>query len=168
VPDPTTATREHRRIPWAWVVGNEHERRREWIAAGVFVLATVALWATSTPPFSGPVSRLPAHPSFWQIVLADRTTVGLVRMTLIMLGFFLLASIPALVVAGRWINTFGSSLTADAARSVSNSQVQLEEQLRETRRMLETVKAERNNLNEALAKALTDLNSGSDTQRRAS
>jgi cell division protein FtsX len=150
------------------VLGNEHERRRQWIAAGVFVIATVALWATSTPPFSGPVARLAAHPSFWQIVLADRTTVGLVRMTLIMLGLFLLASIPALVVAGRWINTFGSSMTADGARSSTKSQVELEEQLRETQQILETVKAQRNNLNEALTEALRDLTAASGTRRRAS
>jgi low affinity Fe/Cu permease len=146
-----------RRRPWAWLVGNEHERRRQGIAAGFFVIVTIILWATSTPPFSDPPNRLPAHPSFWQIVLADRTTVGLVRMTMIVLGLFLLASIPALVVAGRWINTFGSSMHADAARSAASTQVQLEQRVREAERMLESVKADRKKLTDALEESLREL-----------
>jgi low affinity Fe/Cu permease len=155
-----------RRRPLAWLVGNEHERRRQGIAAGLFVIITVVLWATSTPPFSDPPNRLPAHPSFWQIVLADRTTVGLVRMTMIVLGLFLLASIPALVVAGRWINTFGSSMRADAARSAASTQVQVEQRLRETERALESVKADRKKLRDALEECLRELRT--DTPSRAS
>jgi hypothetical protein len=151
-----------------WLLGEEHERRRQRIAAGAFVAAAVVLWATSTPPFSGPVSRLPAHPSFWQIVLADRTTVGLVRMTLIMLGLFLLASIPALVVAGRWMNTFGSSMRADAPRSAANAQVDLEDELRQTRRKVQRLKAERARMLDALEDALADVDAASDTHPRAS
>ena len=149
------------------LLGSEHERRRQRVAAGAFVILAVVLWATSTPPFSGPVPRLPAHPSFWQIVLADRTTVGLVRMALIMLGLFLLASVPALIVAGRWINTFGSSMAADAPPPGASARGDVEDELRQTKRKLHRVRIERAKLARALDDALRDTDAGSQRRPRA-
>jgi hypothetical protein len=47
VPDPTNATPNHRRVTWNCVLGTEHERRREGSRPVWFVIAAVALWATS-------------------------------------------------------------------------------------------------------------------------
>jgi hypothetical protein len=56
------------------------------------------------------------HPTLWQIVTADRVTVGMFRIAILSIVAFVAVSIPALVLAGRWLKAFGTqSIAADTA-----------------------------------------------------
>jgi hypothetical protein len=47
-------------------------------------------------------------------LFADRTTIGFLRLGLVLLAVYLIASVPALVVGGRWLKGFGrDGVTAD-------------------------------------------------------
>jgi hypothetical protein len=72
-------------------------------------------------------------PSFWDYLLADRLTLGFVRLALVAFATFVLLSTVALVLAGRWMKGFSSSgMAADDAESAS---VALERYERRTEQM---------------------------------
>jgi hypothetical protein len=88
-------------------------RRVERAAAGggVALALTLALWPSHWP-FD---ARLPGRDvSVGQLVLSDRLTLGFVRLSLVLLSLFVIASVPALFAAGRWLRGFGTAgVTAD-------------------------------------------------------
>ena len=85
------------------------------LAAAIAVL--VGLAVAGAAPFESPTPELVAakEPSLWFFLLSDRLTLGFVRVGLIMVAIYAAASIPALVVGGRWIKSFGTSVSADDA-----------------------------------------------------
>jgi hypothetical protein len=92
--------------------------------AGVLTLAALHHW-----PFTAALDASKyEHPTLWQLLLADRFTLGLVRLALVALGLYVIVSVPALAAASRWVKGFGKEgLTADdAAVTVSVSQLQSE------------------------------------------
>ena len=58
----------------------------------------------------------PRDASLWQLLLADRMTLGFVRLSVVFLSLFVIASIPALLAARRWLRSIGSTgVSADEA-----------------------------------------------------
>src|SRR6266508_4904512 len=56
------------------------------------------------------------RPSFWNYLLADRVTLGFVRLGIVALAVFLLLSTVALALAARWLKGFGTAgMAADDA-----------------------------------------------------
>jgi hypothetical protein len=103
-------------------------------------LAAASVWPFDTKP-----PALRAKPSLWQLLLSDRATLGFARFALIALMLFVIASVPALLVARRWLKAFGTSgLSADEAAQVDATAERLNEELRTLRANLEKVERERN------------------------
>lgn len=97
--------------------GNEH-RWLQWIAAGAVVApAMFLLWLTKWP-FTRPHPRLPVRPSLAQLILSDRITLGFVRYAVVVTAVFVIASVPALIIAGRWLRAFSSHLPVDERQRV--------------------------------------------------
>jgi hypothetical protein len=105
-------------------------RRKQWLAAALILAATVGLAATRAWPFNSSPGPLPNKPSLAQLFLADRLTLGFVRLAIVLLTLFVIASVPALVVAGRWIKGFGTTgLPVDDAGEASEGIASLKEQV---------------------------------------
>lgn len=52
--------------------------------------------------------------SLWNLILSDRWTLGFVRLAVLLLAVYAIASVVALITAGRWIKGFGTAgLSAD-------------------------------------------------------
>jgi hypothetical protein len=79
------------------------------------VAVSILLSAVRGWPFGASPPRLAAtKPSLWQLLLADRVTLGFVRLGLVLASVFVVASVPALIVGGRWLRGIGTSgLSAD-------------------------------------------------------
>jgi hypothetical protein len=112
-------------------------------AAAAVVLATL-LAAASAWPFDASAPKLPARPSLWQLLLSDHVTLGFVRLAFVMLAVFLIGSVPALVVGGRWLKSFGAGgFVADDAAGLRGALEAAEQKLERTTRDLEAAKKER-------------------------
>jgi hypothetical protein len=124
------------------------------LAALALVAVTILLASNGWWPFDTSAPKLPKNsPSFWQLLLGDRLTLGFVRLGVVMLAVFVIASVPALVVGGRWLKGLGTSgLTADDAAVVAGALDKTKEELERATKELEAVKKERD---EALAVART-------------
>jgi cytochrome b561 len=108
------------------------------------VVVTILLAARSAWPFDAPRPRLPARPSLWQLLLSDYVTLGFVRLALVMLAVFVIASVPALVAGGRWLKSFGAGgLIADDATHLRDLLDVTERELERTTRALAAMKKER-------------------------
>jgi hypothetical protein len=83
------------------------DRTKQFSVAGVVLALCAGMLVASTWPFDFRVRPLPDRPSLAQFVLSDRLTVGFVRLALVLVALFVVVSIPALIVAGRWIKGFG-------------------------------------------------------------
>jgi hypothetical protein len=119
--------------------GRRHSHLGEWIAAGIVSAVVLALAAIGrTWPFrSIPVGiEGTGKPSVWQYVLSDRTTLGFVRLTLVFAGLFVIASVIALAVRGRWIRGLGG-LSVDEKEAGKERIEELEAQLRKAQTDLE-------------------------------
>ena len=70
---------------------------------------TLAAAAFDWWPFDNAPPILPKDkpPSVAQFFLQDRLTLGFMRLAIVVLALFILASVPAHIVAGRWIRSFG-------------------------------------------------------------
>src|SRR6266498_902179 len=88
-----------------------------WVFALVVIAVVVTLALMHKWPFvAGLDASTYDHPTLWQLLLADRFTLGLVRLALVALGLYVIISIPALAAASRWVKGFGKEgLTADDA-----------------------------------------------------
>ena len=123
------------------------QRGLQWLAAGLAILAAVILaLAGDVWPFGTSLPPLSQHkdPSFWQFILSDETTLGFVRLALVMLALFMIASIPALIVGGRWVKGFGTTgLTADDAATADQALEEAKTKLDQATQELDAVKQER-------------------------
>jgi hypothetical protein len=121
------------------------QRQLQTAAAAIVVAAAVVLALASVWPFDTEPPPLEPKPSLWQLLLSDRATLGFAKFALIALTLFVIASVPALLVAGRWLKAFGTSgLSADEAAQVDATTERLTEDLRTLRANLEKVERERN------------------------
>lgn len=100
-------------------------RERSILVAVLSILVVSILAWRNVWVFRSTVPALPADPekvSLWQFILSDRATLGFVRLAFIALGVYALASVPALIVSGRWLKGFGTSgLTADDAAAAKTA-----------------------------------------------
>lgn len=96
------------------------------IGAGLIYLAQGKHW-----PFVAAYSSEDyPHPTLWQLLLTDRYTLGLVRLSLVAAGVFIVVSIPALMIAGRWVKGFGKDgLTVDDAQAAADAVGELKKKL---------------------------------------
>jgi hypothetical protein len=110
----------------------------------VIVVAAIVLALADAWPFNTSQQKLPADPTLWQLVLSDDITLGFVRLGLILLALFVVGSVPALIIGGRWIKGFGTTgLTADDAADASQALEDAKAKLDASARELEAVKQER-------------------------
>lgn len=115
----------------------------------VAVLLALVLSQLQVGPFQAlaPEQLNDKDPSLWLFLLSDHVTLGFVRLGLIALAAYAIASIPALIVGGRWIKSFGASgLSADDATETKTTIAKLTHSLN-------TVKGERDRARVALQKA---------------
>ena len=86
-------------------------------ACAAVAAAVVAAWQEWWPFDASPeVLSSYDKPSVWQFLFSDRLTLGFARLGLAALVMYLAASVPALIVGGRWLRGFGTSgVTADDA-----------------------------------------------------
>jgi hypothetical protein len=114
------------------------------VSAVLAIVAAVALAIANVWPFDTSPPALPEDPTLWQLMLSDDITLGFARLGIVLLAVFVIASVPALIVGGRWIKTFGTSgLTADDAADASKALEETKTTLGEVRRQLEVVEQER-------------------------
>jgi hypothetical protein len=115
------------------------------LSALALVAVTISLASKGWWPFDTSSPSLPrTKPSFWQLLLADRLTLGFVRLAVVMLAVFVIASVPALIAGGRWLKGFGTGgLTADDAALAVDVIADLRDELDRTTKELEAVKKER-------------------------
>jgi hypothetical protein len=98
----------------------------------VLVAASILLAALRGWPFGASPPRLAeTKPSLWQLLLADRVTLGFVRLAIVLASVFVVASVPALIVGGRWLRGFGAGgVTADDAADGTAAVGQLRTEVR--------------------------------------
>lgn len=97
-----------------------------------------------------------AKPSIWDYLLADRVTVGFVRLGIVALAAFVIVSVPALLVAGRWLKALGTGgLTADEATETSSRIDVLEEKLDRATEKVDEVTKERDEARKLVRSLLT-------------
>lgn len=99
------------------------------------------------------------EPSLWDFVLSDRVTVGFVRLGLVLLAGYVIVSVPALVIAGRWLRALGTGgITADRASETSERIERLERQLDRSTAKLDEVTQEREEAKRLARLALQERN----------
>ncbi len=92
------------------------KRRREYFAAlGTVAVALVIAWLQLWPVPNAVASSLP------HMLVGDRVLIGLLRLALLLGGLYFIASVPVLVVGGRWAKGAGTSgILADDPRPRSS------------------------------------------------
>lgn len=106
-------------------------REWQWLVAGIALVFVAALAWKRGWPFDGSEFALPGEPSLAQLLFADPLTRGFARLAIAVITLYAVASIPALVVAGRWIrglNTSGMEVdeaSEDAPRRVKRLEAQI-------------------------------------------
>jgi hypothetical protein len=110
------------------------------LVATAILLALNRWWPFNTSPPGLPQEK----PTFWQFLLSDHLTLGFVRLGVVMLAIFVIASVPALITGGRWLKGFGTTgLTADDALDANKALDDAKKELDNATRELEAVKKER-------------------------
>lgn len=99
-----------------------NERAVQLASAAAAVILAILLAAQSTWPFDASRPKLPPKPSLWQLLLSDYVTLGFVRLALVMLAVFAIASVPALAAGGRWLKSFGAGGFMAIERPVTSRQ----------------------------------------------
>jgi hypothetical protein len=113
-------------------------------SAAAAVVVAILLAAQSAWPFDASRPRLPARPSLWQLLLSDHVTLGFVRLALVMVAVFVIASVPALVAGGRWLKGVGAGgLVADDAADLRDELGKTKRELDEVTRKLKDARKER-------------------------
>jgi hypothetical protein len=134
-------TRGYRRAP---VRVGISERVVQLVSAAAAVVFAIFLAAQSAWPFDASQPKVPPKPSLWQLLLSDRVTLGFVRLALVMLAAFVIASVPALAAGGRWLKGFGAAgFIADDAVALRGALEATKRELDRTTRDLEAMKRER-------------------------
>jgi hypothetical protein len=120
------------------------ERVVQLATAVAAVTSAILLAAQSIWPFDARRPELPPRPSLWQLLLSDHVTLGFVRLAVVMLATFVVASVPALAAGGRWLKSSGAGgLIADDAAGLRSALEATERELDRTTRDLETATKER-------------------------
>jgi hypothetical protein len=110
------------------------------LVATAILLALNRWWPFNTSPPGLPQEK----PTFWQFLLSDHLTLGFVRLGVVMLAIFVIASVPALITGGRWLKGFGTTgLTADDALDANKALDDAKKDLDNATHELEAVKKER-------------------------
>jgi hypothetical protein len=108
-------------------------RRRTEIVSGIgtvvlaFVLAVSGVW-----PFARP--RLPDEDAaIWEVLVYDGAVLGFLKLALVMLSLYGIASVPALVAGGRWAKGLGASgvIADDATRESELTLAEAERTIRD-------------------------------------
>lgn len=93
----------------------ETRRRRTeyWAASGgvaaAVLLATLRLWPVPNDLRGG---------SWFELLLGDPILVGVLRLAVLVAALYFIASVPALVMDGRWVNGLGTGgITTDERRT---------------------------------------------------
>ena len=116
------------------------ERVVQLVSATAAVVLVILLVAQSAWPFDASRPKLPARPSLWQLLLSDQLTLGFVRLAFVMLAVFVIVSVPALVVGGRWLKSFGAGgLIADDPADLRGALEATQRDLERKTRRLEAV-----------------------------
>lgn len=118
-------------------------RRREYWAGLAAVLVAGGLAALQTWPVPPAVEG-----SMVDVLLRDRVIVGLLRMSVVVAALYGIASVPALVVGGRWVKGVGTAgIVADERhREIPAVLEHLEGEVADLRLDLERVTRERDEL----------------------
>jgi hypothetical protein len=125
------------------------------VGAALIVLVAIIFALANVWPFDASPPKLPADPTIWQLMLSDDTTLGFVRLGLVLLTVFVVASVPALIIGGRWLKGFGTTgLTADDAADASQALDDAKAKLDDTAQQLEAVKQERDEALEPVRRVL--------------
>jgi hypothetical protein len=120
------------------------ERVVQRVSAAIAVVLAIFLAAESAWPFDASRPKLPEKPSLWQLLLSDHVTLGFVRLAIVMLAVFVVASVPALVAGGRWLKSFGAGgLVADDGADLRRALEASERQVERTTRDLKAARKER-------------------------
>ena len=91
------------------------------LAALATVVAAFVLGWDGKWVFAKTLTVTKKNPTFAQQIFSDRATIGFVRFAIVMLALYVIASVPALVVGGRWLFASGTrravvdEATADGA-----------------------------------------------------
>ncbi len=92
----------------------EVRRRREHLVGlgavlAAVVLASLRLW---------PVPEAAAEDAVLEAILNDAVVIGLLRLAIVVLALYGIASVPALIIGGRWAKGVGTSgIVADDPRA---------------------------------------------------
>jgi hypothetical protein len=105
--------------------------RQWWVGLPAGVLA-VAWSFTDLWPFNSTARPLSAYPnpSIAQLILTDRIVLGFVRLGIVAVVVYIVVSIPALIVSGRWAKAFptvAGPVGADTAREAQATQDTVQE-----------------------------------------
>jgi hypothetical protein len=120
-------------------VAKPSPRAVQWVLGSLFAGVAVAF---ALRGHTWPFRSLPAgienqkQPSVWQYIFGDRTTIGFVRLAVVFASLFAIASVVALVVAGRWMKGFGG-LSVDEKDTLDDRIRTLEAQLKQAQADLE-------------------------------
>jgi len=129
------------------------------VAIAAIVVATIAA-SRDWWPFDESLAPADSYedPSIWQYLLSDSTTLGFVRLGLIALVLFIVASVPALVVAGRWMKGLGTGgISADDAASARLSIDELQRELLRRTNDLDRLRRERDRARDIARQSLEGL-----------
>ena len=95
----------------------KRRRREYWAGLGAVLIAVAVGWSGVWP-----VPQNIATERALDSILNDRVLIGIVRLTLVLIAFYAIASIPALIIGGRWVKGLGTSgILADDARAASQT-----------------------------------------------
>jgi hypothetical protein len=125
----------------------------QWAAAVIVCVVAIILAATQTWVFGGPPVPIGDSPSLWQIVLSDSITLGFLKLGLMAIGLYVLASVAALVIGGRWIKGFPGGLSADEVVKTSSEG---QEALAELKQQVTRLQTERDEAR-AISRALLEI-----------
>jgi hypothetical protein len=121
---------------------DERRRRTRNLQLRVAGLALVVLVVLAEIGSTWPFESRPAvietfrNPSVWQFLFSDRTVLGFARLAIAAASLFVILSVLALGVAGRWMSGF-RGLTVDERESTEEGIMALEERLKATEARLD-------------------------------
>lgn len=105
-------------------------RTRQSIVAVVILVWVIVVANRRWWPFDEDIPVVTGDDTFFELLLRERYTLGLVRLALAALALFVVLSVPALIVAGRWLKGFGrEGLAADDAAETGETIEDLEKQM---------------------------------------
>jgi hypothetical protein len=117
-------------------------RAAQRVTAGLAITFAVVLAPMRAWPFR---AVPPAGSGITIFLLDDRLTLGFLRLAIVSLALFVIGSVPALIVAGRWLIVFGTSgLRADAAQEVQGEIKMLRAELERVTRESDRYHRQRN------------------------